>query len=306
MKKIGFLGPRGTFSHEALEKYAQNIGPYEAVDFSSISELIDAVNDNRIDEAVAPMENSIEGAVNATLDILSGDMELKIKAEIVIPIEQNLLVRKGTDIKDIRRILSHPQPIGQCRKYIEKNFPGVQVEFVYSTAGAALEVAGGAEGAAAIGSLTAARVYGLEVAARNIQDESNNFTRFVIIAKEDSKPTGCDKTSLVFSTENKPGSLYRVLQIFNLWDINMTRIESRPARDRLGSYKFFVDIEGHWQDPDVRDAITMVRRKTSYFKNLGSYPAHRYPYTDSPVQCSCIVGECGEKSEEGRSPGERG
>jgi len=156
--------------------------------------------------------------------------------------------------------------------YINSNFAGVEIKYVYSTAGAAEEVARGDIGLAAIASLKAAEVYGLEVLARNIQDADNNFTRFIVIAKSDSERTGNDKTSIIFSTENRPGSLYRVLDIFNLWDINMTRIESRPAKDQLGRYIFFVDIIGNRDDDDIRDALTMVKRKTSFFKFLGSYP----------------------------------
>lgn len=274
MKRIGFLGPKGTFSHEALEEYIKG-GQYQAIDYTNIAEMILAVHNGQLDEAIAPIENSIEGAVNATLDIISGEPELMIKDEVIIPIRQNLLVKRGTDIKNVKRIISHPQPIGQCRRYIGNNFPGASVEPVYSTAGAAFEIAQGKGDAAAIGSLAAARVYGLDVAAGGIEDEKNNRTRFIVAAKEDSRPTGDDKTSLVFSTEDRPGSLYRVLDIFNLWDINMMRIESRPARNKLGQYIFFVDIAGHRSDDDVRDAIIMIRRKTSFFRNLGSYPVYR-------------------------------
>ena len=123
-----------------------------------------------------------------------------------------------------------------------------------------------------LGSSIASKEYGLKILKNNIQDNDNNFTRFVVISSTDNKRTGKDKTSLVFSTDNKPGSLYRILEIFNLWDINMTRIESRPAKKQLGQYIFFVDIEGHKDDDDVKDALMMVKRKTSFFKLLGSYP----------------------------------
>lgn len=278
MVKIGFLGPKGTFSQEALNQYTKSRGiegsciPY---DYNNISDIIIAVQNGELDEAVVPIENSLEGAVNATMDILATDVDLKIKAEIVISIKQNLLLRKGTNIKEIKYILSHPQPIGQCRRYIGANFPEAEIIYVYSTAGAAEEVAKGREGAAAIGSLIAAEVYDLEVAAYSIQDGDNNSTRFVVVAKEDSERTGTDKTSIVFSTEDKPGSLYRILDIFSLWDINMTRIESRPAKNKLGKYIFFIDIQGHREDDDVRDALVMVQRKTSFYRFLGSYPVYK-------------------------------
>jgi prephenate dehydratase len=150
--------------------------------------------------------------------------------------------------------------------------PYAMTKAVSSTAAAAEEVAAGTGETAAIASKTAADVYGLEVIKENIQDNDNNYTRFIVIAKSDAARTGSDKTSLVFSTEDTPGSLYRVLDIFNLWGINMTRIESRPAKNKLGRYVFFVDLEGHREDDDLRDALTMVKRKTSFLRVLGSYP----------------------------------
>lgn len=273
MSRIGFLGPRGTFSHEALQKYARDFACIP-VDFNSIPDILLAVRDGAVDEAIVPMENSLEGAVNATLDMMAFEVDVNIKAELAIPVHQNLLVKKGTAWQEVRYILSHPQPIGQCRRFITEKLPGVQVRYVYSTAAAAEEVASGNGDSAAIGSVAAAEVYGLEVAAARIHDNENNFTRFVVISKADSPKTGNDKTSIVFSTEDKPGSLYKILDIFNLLDINMTRIESRPAKDRLGRYIFFVDVSGHREDEDLRDAIAMIKRKTSFFKFLGSYPVY--------------------------------
>lgn len=271
MHKIGFLGPKGTFSHEALLIYAKDLS-YEACDYSSIQDLLQAVQKKEVDEAIAPIENSIEGAVNATLDILAADVDLLIKSELVIPVRENLLIKKGTSISDIRHILSHPQPLGQCRNYIASRFPEVNIRATYSTAGAAEEVAAGPGDSAAIGSSAAAEAYGLEIAEKNIHDCENNFTRFVVAGHNDGARTGNDRTSIVFATEDKPGSLYRVLDIFNLWDINMSKIESRPAKNQLGRYIFFVDISGHREDDDIRDALTMIKRKTSFFKFLGSYP----------------------------------
>lgn len=271
MLRLGFLGPRGTFSEEAMLEYA-SCKEYEAISFTTIPDMLFAVKDSKIDEAVTPIENSLEGPVNITMDVMAAEVDLKIKAEIAIAIRQNLMVKKGTKVSDIKYILSHPQATGQCRNYLRKNFPYTEIRQVYSTAGAAEEVARGNCDLAAIGSLTAADAYGLDVLAQGIHDTDNNFTRFVVISREDSERTGSDKTSIVFSTEDKPGSLYRILDIFNLWDINMTRIESRPAKNELGKYIFFVDIKGHREDADVRDALTMVKRKTSFYKFLGSYP----------------------------------
>lgn len=271
MLRIGFLGPKGTFSYEALLQYSAGMD-CTYCEYNSIPEMILAVQEDKLDEAVVPIENSLEGAVNATLDMMAADVDLMIKKEFVIPVRQNLLVKKGVTMESIKVVLSHPQPLGQCRRYLSTRLAGAEVRLVYSTAAAAAEVASGNGKSAAIGSAAAAVVYGLEIAARNIQDGENNLTRFVVIAGNDSIRTGNDRTSLVFSTENKPGSLYRILDIFNLWDINLLRIESRPAKYQLGRYIFFVDIEGHREDNDVRDAITMIKRKTSFFKLLGSYP----------------------------------
>jgi len=274
MTKIGYLGPKGTFSYEAMLEYTKDNEQYEACDYNTIPDIILEVQNGKLDEAIVPIENSLEGAVNATMDMISTEVELKIKAELVIAVKQNLLAKRGTSLDSIKYILSHPQPIGQCRKYIRENLSNSEIRYIFSTAGAAEEVASGDGDSAAIGSITAAKVYGLDVIAHGIQDGDNNFTRFVIVSKEDSHKSGHDKTSIVFSTEDRPGSLYRVLDIFNLWDINMTRIESRPAKNRLGKYIFFVDIEGHREDDDMRDALTMVKRKTSFFKFLGSYPVY--------------------------------
>ncbi|NSW90045.1 MAG: prephenate dehydratase [Firmicutes bacterium] len=280
MRKIGFLGPKGTFSQEAVKTYLDILGreteveEYKECDYSTIRDMLVEVEKGEIEEALVPLENSLEGAVSETLDMMATEVNLKIKAEIIIAIRQNLLIKKESCPENIKYIISHPQPIGQCRKYISNNFHKAEIKLVYSTAGAAEMVAAGEGDSAAIGSAIAAEAYGLDIYARDIQDGENNFTRFAVVSKCDSQRTGFDKTSIVFSTEDKPGSLYRILDIFNLWDINMTRIESRPAKKQLGSYIFFVDIEGHRDDDDVRDALTMVKRKTSFYKFLGSYPKY--------------------------------
>ncbi len=270
--RIGYLGPRGTFSQQAAELYA-NGRDVELIMYASIPELITAVKDNGIVEAVVPIENSIEGSVNVTLDMLAWDVDLKIKHEISIPIVHNLMAHKDTE--NISRILSHPQAIGQCRRFLNNNFPDAQIEYTYSTAQAAETVAlGETKNVAAIAAEKSAHEYGLCIVQTAIEDNSNNVTRFIVLTDHDAeyeRDSALIRTAMVFSTEDKPGSLYRVLQILNLWDINMTKIESRPAKDMLGKYIFFVDIEGHREKEDIKDAITMIRKKTSFFKMLGSY-----------------------------------
>ena len=271
--ELGYLGPRGTFSQHVAQVYAKEmraqLKPYE-----NISALIWAVYQKKIPQAVVPIENSIEGSVNVTLDTLALDVKLKITKEISAPITHNLLAK--SENSHITHILSHPQAVAQCRVFLDTCFPNVSIQYTYSTAEAAQKVAQqdtkSNEQWAAIAAQKAAQEYGLTILKPSIQDYNNNITRFVVLSHQDAdKKEGKYKTSVIFSTENKPGSLYRVLQILNLWDINMTRIESRPAKDELGKYIFFVDFEGHWQDADVNDALTMIKRKTSFFHMLGSY-----------------------------------
>lgn len=274
-KSIGFLGPGGTFSHEAVEAYKEEHNKsYVLKEYLSIRDVLYALKNRDVDEAIVPMENSLEGAINVTLDILAKEEDMFISDEFIIPVNLNLVAKQGTSQKDIKVIRSHPQPLGQCRNYLNTNFPeAVQLE-ENSTSKAAQRVVDGDGSSAAITSKIAAKLYGLEILQKNVQDVENNRTRFVIISRTLKSRTGSDKTSIVFSTDNKPGSLYRILDIFSLWDINMTRIESRPSKNALGQYIFFVDIDGHIEDPDVYDALTMVKRKTSFYKFIGSYPTY--------------------------------
>ncbi len=278
-KSIGFLGPHGTFSHEAAQSYIEsntNIASpedsYELKDFYTIQDVLLGLRDDKIDEAIVPIENSLEGAVNVTLDVLAKEDGLYIVNEHIIPINLNLVAKEDTLVEDIRVVISHPQPLGQCRNYLSGAFKTVTQIEENSTSRAAQRVTSEDSTYAAITSGIAAKTYGLKILASSIQDVKNNFTRFVVLSKKLKGRTGKDKTSIVFSTENKPGSLYKVLDIFGLWDINMTRIESRPAKNELGQYIFFIDIDGHIEDQDVYDALTMVKRKTSFYRFIGSYP----------------------------------
>ena len=278
--KIGFLGPKGTFSQHAAKMYLKesDIEP-QMISYGNFADLILGVHEKKIDEAVLPVENSIEGPVNITLDMLAWDVALKIKREIDLPIRHNVMVR---DVNaNITCILSHPQAIGQCRNFLNRYFPDIPIQYTYSTTQAAEKVAAGQstrdeEQWAAIAAEKAAEAYDLKIIHRDIQDYDNNVTRFIVLSHRDVEKAekgdaNVCKTSIIFSTDDKPGSLYKILQILNLWDINMTKIESRPAKENLGSYIFFVDIEGHREDEHIKDALTMIKRKTSFFKMLGSY-----------------------------------
>jgi prephenate dehydratase len=274
MLKLGFLGPQGTFSHNAAIEYSKEKPEYQLIEYNTIPELMLAVSEGALTEAIVPIENSLEGAVTSTLDMFVADLAIYIKAEIIIPISLNLLVKAGTTTSQIKEILSHPQPFGQSRKYLTANFSNVDMRPVASTAAAAEEVSKSDGQLAALGSELAGELYGLTVLARDIQDGKNNFTRFVVISQEKAVNTSHDKTAIVFSTGDEPGSLYRILDILNIWDVNMTRIESRPSKEQLGKYIFYVDIVGNQEEADIRDALAMVRRKTSFFKVLGSYPIY--------------------------------
>ena len=268
--KIGFLGPSGSYAEEAASKIQGDLTA-----FGSIMEVIDAVDKGMVDMGVVPIENSIEGPVGVTLDLLANDYDLKIKNEIILPISHNLLLNEGSSIKDIETVYSHMQALSQCRKFIEKM--GAKPVATPSTSSAA-EMVKGKKNAAAIGTLKAGTIYGLEIATENIQDFENNLTRFVVVNKEDHIPTGHDKTSVVFSlVEDKPGGLYDILGEFAKRDINLTKIESRPSKKKLGTYIFFIDLEGHREDEEVKNIldtikINTIKTKISYIKLLGSYP----------------------------------
>lgn len=274
MLRIGFLGPEGTFSQRAAQIYSYK-NDAELVSLPSIRETLLAVQHGELDLAVIPFENSLEGSVNVVLDILAWEVDLLIIDELILPISQTLMITPGARWQDITEVFTHPQSAGQCRLFLETQLPQAELHLTNSNSEGANQAQRNGITAGAIGPEQAAEIFGLEVALRDIQDKDNNFTRFVVVGKNsDSAHATADKnkTSIVFSTEHKPGSLSCILNIFSLWDINLSKIESRPSRGKLGTYIFFIDIEGHMIDPDVRDALTMVKRKTTFYKFLGSYP----------------------------------
>lgn len=266
-KQVGYLGPEGTFSQEAVLKITDNNTINKP--YPNILSIFEALEDNQIDEAVVPIENSTEGSVVITLDALTRH-NLKIKGELELPIRQNLLVQKGKTLDDINVICSHQQAIAQCRHYINRlNKP---VHAMPSTANAARYVTE-LSTAAVIGNEILSEKYNLEIIAHDIQDYSNNVTRFVILGKEDiNKPTGNDKTSIIISLKNdNPGSLYEILYEFAKENINLTKIESRPSKQGMGKYLFFIDIVGHRLDPKIKNTLAIVEGKVNIFKILGSY-----------------------------------
>jgi prephenate dehydratase len=269
-----FLGPRGTFSEEAA---LLRVGPDDLVAFASFPALVSAVETGLADEAVLPIENSIEGAVSTTLDLLIHETALRIAGELALPVRHFLITRPGVRLEDLRVVTSHPQALGQCRRFLDRCLPAVEQVANLSTAGAVQEVAAGTdEQRAAIGTARAAELYGGVILAHDIQDERSNVTRFVVLAPEDAPPTGDDKTSLGFRVrENVPGALHRILGELAAENIQMTKIESRPTKGTLGDYVFLIDCEGHRLDERVARVLERVATATSMLKVFGSYP--RFP-----------------------------
>jgi len=270
--KLGYLGPIGTFSEQAALIYSNSAKiKCELVNFFTITDVITAVNNGKIDEGIVPFENSIEGTVTSTVDTLIFDSELYIKNELILKVNQNIMVKPGTNRENIKRIISHPQGLAQCRKYISEM--GInETAAISSTAEAAHMVADGDGTLAAIAPERAADVYGLEIIGEDIADDKTNSTRFVIISKEENNPMSNKKTSIAFTLDddNSPGRLYRVLDILNIFEINMIKIESRPAKHKLGTYVFYIDLMAD-NDEDLNDAMKMLKRKVAFFKYLGSY-----------------------------------
>jgi prephenate dehydratase len=228
------------------------------------------------DEGIVPIENSLEGSVTETLDVLIHDPRLLIRSELVMAIEHCLLARPGVEASDVRAIYSHPQALAQCRGFLERCFPKAEVVAALSTA-AAVEEMVARDGAAAIGNRRAAQTYSVAILAQGIQDRSDNLTRFVILALESHPATGRDKTSLAFTfaVEDQPGLLVGALQEFSQRQISLSKVESRPSKERLGTYIFLVDVDGHRGDANQAEALGRVEAKCSFFRVLGSYPRHR-------------------------------
>lgn len=273
MPGIGYLGPRGTFTQEALE--AGLAGEYgEEKPYPTIPDVLFAVQAGDVEAGIVPIENSIEGSVNVTLDTLAFETDLVIEREVLLPIRHCLLARPGVRREDVALIISHPQATAQCRQFLSRWFPEVPVAAANSTAEAALTVSRSDEPAAAVSNELAAKTYGLEVLDRDLEDFKGNTTRFIVAGKSKAGPTGRDKTSVVcFIRENQPGSLLEILQEFASRGINLTRIESRPTKKVMGEYYFFMDVEGHLSEPRVAEAIGSLAGRLRELKILGSYPA---------------------------------
>lgn len=265
--RIGFLGPETTFSHQAAIKQFGHSSEFIA--HPNIESVFRQVEQGACDYGLVPVENSIEGVINLTLDCFV-DSPLLICDEIKSPIALYLL-SKSKDQKNIKAIYTHPQPLGQCRQWLSRNLPGVEQIPTSSTASAAEMVVRKRTSAAVAGKL-AAEVYNLNIIAKNIQDRSENYTRFLIIGKDEAKKAKRNKTSVMFSIKDEAGSLLKVLQLFGRNKINLSKIQSRPLRDRPWEYLFYVDLEGHTDDSAIQKSLASLKKMCLFLRVLGSYP----------------------------------
>jgi chorismate mutase/prephenate dehydratase len=266
--KIAFFGVEASYSHLAAR---ERFGATAAfVPTTTISEVFQDVTQRRADYGVVPVENSTEGVVAHTLDLLV-DSDLQICGEIFLDIHHHLLSKSGRK-EEIKKVVSHSHALAQCRQWLALHLPRIAVEAVASTAHAAM-MAAEDDGLAAIASNLAGEIYGLGLVASNIEDQSNNITRFLAIGYSESKPGVKDKTSLVFSVKDEPGILYRMLEPFAASSINLSKIESRPIKNKPWEYMFFLDLKGHKEEPRVKQAIQQLEEKSVFLKVLGSYPS---------------------------------
>ena len=269
--EVAFLGPEGYFTGSAAAKHFGHAA--RLVPLSSIDDIFREVEAGHADYAVVPVENSTEGAVGRTMDLLL-TTPLKTCGEVVLRIHQNLLTQVPS-LDKVAKVYSHTQSLAQCHEWLNRNLPGVPRVSVASNSLAA-QMAAAEEGAAAIAGAAAAERYGLPLLAQNIEDEPNNTTRFLVLGHHDAGPSGKDKTSLVMSAPNRTGALHDLLEPFAAAGVSMTRLESRPARQALWQYVFYVDIDGHREEAVVKGALQELTKRAAFLKILGSYPVAVY------------------------------
>jgi len=264
---IAFLGPEGTFTQEAAYKHFGH--SVETLPLAAIDEVFREVEGGNAQFGVVPIENSTEGVVNHTLDMFL-QSDLRICGEVSLRVHHHLL-SKAENLDQVSKVVSHQQALAQCREWLDANLPNVEREAAPSN-GEASRMATADKSLAAIAGDSAAKIYGLNKLAANIEDHPDNTTRFLVIGRMQTQPSGKDKTSLVVSGKNKPGALYELLGSLATRGINMTRIESRPSRMVKWEYVFFLDVQGHAEDPSVKEALVALKQEAAFFKLLGSYP----------------------------------
>jgi chorismate mutase/prephenate dehydratase len=265
--RVSFLGPEGTFTHQAAVRHFGENG--EFLPARTIASVFDEVESGGADMGVVPVENALEGTVNITLDRLI-DSPLHIVGEVLLSIDIHLLT-KAKRLDEIERVMSHPHAVAQCQPWLRKNLPDAEIVEVASTSLAAKEAAKN-QRAAALGSRMAAERFDLTVLVEKLDSESINVTRFFVLAEEPGRPGDPSRTSILFVLRNEPGTLYDALGAIAERGLNMTKIESRPSRRRAWDYVFFMDIDGHADDPLLAEGLAELERKTEFFRLLGSYP----------------------------------
>jgi prephenate dehydratase len=273
--RLAYLGPAGTFTEEAAFRHNPHA---ELLPCPTIPAVAAAVRNGDADQGIAPVENSLQGAVTDTLDLLIHEQGVSICNELVLPIVHNLLVKPGTVLSQVRVVYSHPQALGQCRAYLGRHVPHAELRAALSTAAAVDEMQRSAVAAAAIAPQRSAELYGAQVLATGVQDSPNNATRFLVLATHDHPRTGHDKTSICLSfADDRPGLLFGVMREFAERGINLSKVESRPTREGLGQYYFLIDLEGHREDIGIREALDRVAQSTTLLKVFGSYPRFAGP-----------------------------
>jgi len=281
-KEIGYLGPVGTFCELATKKYF-GLGEYTFKPCPSIQNVFASVHLGEVAMGVVPMENSCEGTVNQTIDLLaygfscepegkSGKYDVKIIGEIILPIKHSLLARPDMKLEEVSSIISHPQALAQCRYYLEKILPQANLVEVSSTAEAVKQVSQSKEPWAAIAMANTAEKYGLKILDQEVNDYTSNETRFIVISKEEQGCSTDCKTSVLINISNQPGALYQIIKEFSLRGINLTKIESRPEKTKMGQYLFFIDLDGNHIEPRIKEALDEINI-TNPIKILGSYKA---------------------------------
>ena len=270
MKKISYLGPEGTYCYGACNLYAKG-QEYEKIKAKSITEALNLLINDEVDECIVPIENSIRGSVLETIDSLIDEPDISIIHEVVLDIQHCLLSSKKYQKDEIKEIYSHIQALGQCRKYLKSNFNDCKLNEVESTAKGA-EMVKSIPNSACISNKICAELYDLEIIDENIQDRKNNQTRFIVLSKKiNNKKLENKKISLMFSTSNSPGALYKILGLFNIFEVNMTKLESRPAQTGLGEYWFWVDLEGNIEEQKIKFLLEIIESRCTFFRILGMY-----------------------------------
>lgn len=268
VRRVAFQGERGAYSEEAAFLFFGS--RIQVALCKGLPEVFEAVEKGKVDFGIVPVENSLEGSVNETYDLLLG-FELRVSGEINLRVVHCLIASPQTFLSDVKTVYSHPQALAQCRKFLED----LACELVptYDTAGSVKMIRdNNLANAAAVASKRAADIYGMKVISRAIEDNQNNYTRFFVLSKDDSPPSGEDKTSIIFSVKHVPSALFRALEEFAVRNINLTKIESRPTRQRAWEYNFYLDFEGHRRERRCQEALRGLEKKSIFLKVLGSYP----------------------------------